>query len=109
MDAWCKPMRPASCCWRFEGSVISVVWLRFGLLGIEQSDLKTHAPGRCSGRMHGVAVEACRDVDRLIPEAHDASRAAAKGYRPYASAGRVVSGGRIAGGLTVPVRGDDRR
>src|SRR5258705_5640914 len=59
--------------------------------------------------MDCVAVEVHCDVDRLIPETHDASRTTAKGHRPHASAGGVIPRGRFACGLTMPVRGDDRR
>src|SRR5260370_6111118 len=57
--------------------------------------------------MHGVAIEVQREVDGLIPEAHDASYTAADGHRPHASAGSVISGGRFAATLASPVRGDD--
>src|SRR5271154_478527 len=94
---------------RTEGSVCFVEWLRFGLLGIEQRDLKTHAPVGCTGRMDGVAVEVYCDVDGLIAETHDTSGAAAKGHRPHAPGGGVVPVGGFAGGVTVPVRGEDWR
>jgi len=39
--------------------------LLFRLFGIEQSNLKPHAPGRRIRRMHSISIELCCDVDRL--------------------------------------------
>src|SRR5258705_7056550 len=102
-------MRATPHAWRPERSVCFVEWLRFGLFGIEQRDLYSNTPVGCAGRMQGVAVEVYCDIDGLIAETHDTSGAAAKGYRPHAPGGGVVPIGGFAGGLAVPVRGDDWR
>ncbi len=77
------------------------------LLWEEEGDLEAHAPGGCAGGMDGVAVEVCRDVDRLDAETHDTADASAKGDGPSASWRGVISVSGVAVGLVVPVCRDD--
>src|ERR1700720_1788499 len=103
MSAWVVPSAPEDQSPPLPHSLFRWLWLLqllqpilhqldllfLGELGIEECDLDAHAPGRCAGRMHGIAVEVQGEVDWLKPELHDSSRAAAKGHRPHASAGGV--------------------
>src|SRR6201986_4432164 len=77
--------------------------LTLWLLREQQRELESQPPGRCTGRVHGIAIELDRITNRLKPHARAPSDAAAKGQSPPSSWRRIIAAGCIARSLVFPI------